>query len=72
MFWKRNKKKVKIKINFNRETQEIEVLCEPQAVRPTEIIQILMYAISTVNMALKNELGKRDLEQKKKKITYIG
>lgn len=73
MLWRR-KKKVHIKIEFKKDTKEIEIVCEPTGTRPTELIQILLYAINTIDMAVKKELGKASNPKKEKKrsLSYIG
>lgn len=69
MLW-RKKEKVEIKIKFDKKTSEIFVICKPSKTRPTEVIQILLLGINTINSALQSELQKKS---KKKKInqSYI-
>lgn len=58
-----DKNKVKIKISFNKKTQDINVDVSPEVTRPTELIQILMYAINAVNTKLQEELDKEGTEE---------
>jgi len=64
----RKKGKIEIIVRLNKETEDLEVKVNPKDIRPTEIIQILLYAIKTVSSPLNEELG----EEKKEKLPYIG
>ena len=74
MLWKKKKKKVHIRIEFEKETEEILIVCEPKGTGPVELIQILLYAMKTIDMALKQERGEapHSKEKKKKSLNYIG
>lgn len=67
------KKKVKLQIDFDKDSGDIQVICDPASTRPTEAIQILMFSIETINNALQQELSKEKKSDKgkRKKSTYI-
>lgn len=71
MLWKRKKTKIHIQIEFDKETEEMKIVGLPSSTRPTELIQVLMFAINVINQTLQEELEKKKPEEKKK-LTYIG
>ena len=73
MLWKRKTKNTEIKIIFNQKTQDIKLVCVPANSKPTEIIQILMFAINTVNIVLQKTLEEEAIKKGKKlkEPTYV-
>lgn len=66
MFWRKKKRKIQIKITFHEKTREIEILCIPKNIKATQIIQILMWAIDTINKASFQGYPSSKKEKKKK------
>ncbi len=67
----KKEKKVELKIFFDRETQDIRIEVRPPSIRPTEVIQVLMYAIGTINKTLQAELSEKKKKIEKKNLRYI-
>lgn len=71
MRWRRKEKKVEIRIIYDRDKQDIKIICTPQSLKPTEIIQVMMVAIDTVNEALQKALREEKEKKKGKDSSYI-
>ena len=70
MFKKKNI--IKLKIEFDKDSKEMELKVKPKDTRPTEIIQMLIFAVNILNQALSPELKEMNKESKKEKLDYVG